>query len=166
MALVLDGNGTMTVGNGDITGITAGAIESTAIGSGAVLQVANYYNTSSYSASRTVATQIYSGGSFTKLSSTSKLWIQANMSIRYGGGANEGWWTTGYFRFTNGGTNYDTSSFIITSEGSSVMNQPFIINHMYTTIPAGACSISATVQSDASDYATRGFSLTVVEIAV
>jgi hypothetical protein len=43
MALVLDGNGTMTVGNGDITGITSGAIESTAIGSGAVLQVvANY----------------------------------------------------------------------------------------------------------------------------
>jgi hypothetical protein len=39
MALVLDGNGTMTVGNGDITGITRGAIESTAIGSGAVLQV-------------------------------------------------------------------------------------------------------------------------------
>ena len=39
MALVLDGNGTMTVGNGDITGITRGAIESTAIGTGAVLQV-------------------------------------------------------------------------------------------------------------------------------
>ena len=39
MALTLDGNGTMTVGNGDITGITRGAIESTAIGAGAVLQV-------------------------------------------------------------------------------------------------------------------------------
>ena len=82
MALVLDGNGTMTVGNGDITGITSGAIESTAIGSGAVLQVVNYYNTSSYSASRTVATQIYSGGSFTKLSSTSKLWIQNDLDGR------------------------------------------------------------------------------------
>lgn len=49
MALTLDGNGTMTVGNGDITGITAGAIESTAIGSGAVLQVvANYPSSAIY----------------------------------------------------------------------------------------------------------------------
>ena len=39
MALVLDGNGTMTVGNGDITGLVAGALPSTVIGAGAVLQV-------------------------------------------------------------------------------------------------------------------------------
>jgi hypothetical protein len=43
MALVLDGNGTMTVGNGDITGLAAGALPSSVIGAGAVLQVvANY----------------------------------------------------------------------------------------------------------------------------
>jgi len=41
MALVLDGNGSMTVGNGDITGLTTGAIETSAIGSGTVLQVFN-----------------------------------------------------------------------------------------------------------------------------
>lgn len=39
MALVLDGNGTMTVGNGDITGLATGALESKAIGSGSVVQV-------------------------------------------------------------------------------------------------------------------------------
>ena len=39
MALTLDGNGTMTVGNGDITGLATGALPSTVIGAGAVLQV-------------------------------------------------------------------------------------------------------------------------------
>ena len=39
MALILDGNGTMTVGNGDITGLATGALPSTVIGAGAVLQV-------------------------------------------------------------------------------------------------------------------------------
>jgi hypothetical protein len=39
MALVLDGNGTMTVGNGDITGLVAGALPSTVIGAGAIVQV-------------------------------------------------------------------------------------------------------------------------------
>ena len=39
MALTLDGNGTMTVGNGDITGLVAGALPSNVIGAGAVLQV-------------------------------------------------------------------------------------------------------------------------------
>jgi|APGre2960657404_1045060.scaffolds.fasta_scaffold84333_3 hypothetical protein len=56
MALVLDGNGTMTVGNGDITGITRGAIESTAIGAGAVLQVVNTYYTTATSQSITSGT--------------------------------------------------------------------------------------------------------------
>lgn len=38
MPLVLDGNGTMTVGNGDITGLSTGALEVGAIGSGVILQ--------------------------------------------------------------------------------------------------------------------------------
>jgi hypothetical protein len=48
MALVLDGNGTMTVGNGDITGLVAGALPSTVIGAGAVLQVKQTVKTSSF----------------------------------------------------------------------------------------------------------------------
>ena len=47
MALVLDGNGTMTVGNGDITGLVAGALPSTVIGAGAVLQVVSVSNSTS-----------------------------------------------------------------------------------------------------------------------
>jgi hypothetical protein len=44
MALVLDGNGSMTVGNGDITGLAAGALPSNVIGAGAVLQVVQAYS--------------------------------------------------------------------------------------------------------------------------
>jgi len=76
MALVLDGNGTMTVGNGDITGITRGAIESTAIGTGAVLQVvqANTYATQTMSIT-TSGTLVASGFtlSITPTSATSKI---------------------------------------------------------------------------------------------
>ena len=39
MALVLDGNGSMTVGNGDITGLATGALPANVIGAGAVVQV-------------------------------------------------------------------------------------------------------------------------------
>ena len=49
MALVLDGNGTMTVGNGDITGLVAGALPSTVIGAGAVLQVVQAVKTDTFS---------------------------------------------------------------------------------------------------------------------
>lgn len=38
MALVLDGNGSMALGNGYITGISAGALPASVIGSGAVIQ--------------------------------------------------------------------------------------------------------------------------------
>ena len=54
MALTLDGNGTMTVGNGDITGLAAGALPSTVIGAGAVLQVVQYAaNPGTFSSSST-----------------------------------------------------------------------------------------------------------------
>ena len=75
MALVLDGNGTMTVGNGDITGITRGAIESTAIGTGAVLQVVQTYSSTTFqtSSSTDVATGI--SVSITPISTASKILI-------------------------------------------------------------------------------------------
>ena len=53
MALVLDGNGPMTVGNGDITGLAAGALPSTVIGAGAVLQVVNATTIAAISTSST-----------------------------------------------------------------------------------------------------------------
>jgi hypothetical protein len=80
MALVLDGNGTMTVGNGDITGITRGAIESTAIGAGAVLQVVQ----SNYSTTVTVSTNTYTdtglSASITPTSATSKILVLIQQS--------------------------------------------------------------------------------------
>jgi hypothetical protein len=51
MALTLDGNGTMTVGNGDITGLVAGALPSTVIGAGAVLQVVSTIKQDTFSMS-------------------------------------------------------------------------------------------------------------------
>ena len=103
MALVLDGNGTMTVGNGDITGLVAGALPSTVIGAGAVLQVVQtqYTGTPSWT-----GTNIYLGlqASITPTSASSKIlafcsWQWSNNGtgrmqffMRYGttGGDNSG----------------------------------------------------------------------------
>jgi hypothetical protein len=78
MALVLDGNGTMTVGNGDITGLVAGALPSTVIGTGAVLQVVNA--TYSTEVSTTGATYIDTGltATITPTSATSKILVIVN----------------------------------------------------------------------------------------
>jgi hypothetical protein len=75
MALTLDGNGTMTVGNGDITGLVAGALPSTVIGAGAVLQVVQGIFTSTFSS--TSATYVATGitATITPSSATSKILI-------------------------------------------------------------------------------------------
>ena len=80
MALVLDGNGTMTVGNGDITGLTRGAIESTAIGTGAVLQVV--YGSTSTSVTNNTGTLVTTGltASITPTSATSKILVIASVA--------------------------------------------------------------------------------------
>ena len=87
MALVLDGNGTMTVGNGDITGLVAGALPSTVIGAGAVLQVvsanlASFFSTTSTIPLDDTIPQITEGAeiltcAITPTSATSKLYITA-----------------------------------------------------------------------------------------
>lgn len=76
MALVLDGNGTMTVGNGDITGLTRGAIESTAIGTGAVLQVVASSLTTTVSNNGTAWADTGLTLTITPTSSSSKFLIQ------------------------------------------------------------------------------------------
>ena len=78
MALVLDGNGTMTVGNGDITGLVAGALPSTVIGAGAVLQVVQVITNSTYSVNTTTPTASGFIGSITPTSSSSKILISLN----------------------------------------------------------------------------------------
>ena len=81
MALVLDGNGTMTVGNGDITGLAAGALPSTVIGAGAVLQVAQGFKTDTFSTA-SISLQDVSGLSvtLTPISSSSKFLIMVNLT--------------------------------------------------------------------------------------
>jgi hypothetical protein len=78
MALVLDGNGTMTVGNGDITGLAAGALPSTVIGAGAVLQVTANTIFSPQSMSITTSGTLVASGfvlPITPSSATSKILI-------------------------------------------------------------------------------------------
>jgi hypothetical protein len=83
MALVLDGNGTMTVGNGDITGLVAGALPSTVIGAGAVLQVVQgSYSTQVSSSSATLATTNLTA-SITPSSVTSKVLFIVSSASSY-----------------------------------------------------------------------------------
>ena len=87
MALVLDGNGTMTVGNGDITGLVAGALPSTVIGTGAVLQVVS--NTISTSISTTSGAYVTTGltASITPSSASSKILVLVNCASMFQNGA-------------------------------------------------------------------------------
>jgi hypothetical protein len=89
MALVLDGNGTMTVGNGDITGLAAGALPSNVVGSGAILQVVQY----NYTGATTVASSTYVAlpvtASITPSSSTSKILVRVVVHCGMAG-SNEG----------------------------------------------------------------------------
>lgn len=81
MALVLDGNGTMTVGNGDITGITAGAIESTAI-VGTVRQVVQTVKMDSFSSSAASWTDITGLSlTITPTSSSSKILVSFSLMV-------------------------------------------------------------------------------------
>ena len=79
MALTLDGNGTMTVGNGDITGLVAGALPSTVIGAGAVLQVVSSTLTTSTSSTSTTDVSIGLSASITPSSASSKIFVMYNL---------------------------------------------------------------------------------------
>ena len=88
MALVLDGNGTMTVGNGDITGLVAGALPSTVIGAGAVLQVVSVVTSTQVSIASPSYTSTGFSASITPTSSTSKILIMGSVVIRNGTASN------------------------------------------------------------------------------
>ena len=100
MALVLDGNGTMTVGNGDITGLATGALPSTVIGAGAVLQVVYVPYPGNVTLATGTATSVLSG-SITPTSATSKILIIANVVLHRDGSGNTGYyWTAGIYKTT------------------------------------------------------------------
>ena len=84
MALILDGNGSMTVGNGDITGINTGALPSTFIGAGAVLK-AEFFNVTPVGAdvsSTSTSFVNFSNVTFTPVSTTSNIFIFTNLQLR------------------------------------------------------------------------------------
>jgi len=178
MALVLDGNGTMTVGNGDITGITRGAIESTAIGTGAVLQVvSNTFNSYVTSTSNTL---VDSGLtlSITPTSSTSKILVFFNLGLQ------------------GGSDNSMTGRTVLLRNATTIHDLPgvFIVGVQYPTVvtsmananvldsPATTSAITYKVQFSRSGYAgsyggylscgsfggttTAAAQITVMEIAV
>jgi hypothetical protein len=91
MALVLDGNGTMTVGNGDITGITNGALPSTFIGTGAVLQVVQTAYTGTDTTTSVIPTMASTGctASITPSSSSNRILAILSMATYHQGNAQQ-----------------------------------------------------------------------------
>jgi hypothetical protein len=65
----------MTVGNGDITGLVAGALPSTVIGTGAVLQVVSFGTSSSVSTNTNTETDTGVFATITPISVTSKILV-------------------------------------------------------------------------------------------
>lgn len=80
MALVLDGNGSMTVGNGDITGLATGALPSTVIGAGAVLQVVSSTLSGSFQTNATSLTATGLIATITPTSTSSKILVIININ--------------------------------------------------------------------------------------
>jgi hypothetical protein len=93
MALVLDGSG-------DITGLTAGALPSNVVGSGAVLQVVQSVKTDTFTTTSTSFTSITGlTASITPISSSSKILIFVNVTGSQQVGANDAY--IGIFRDDN-----------------------------------------------------------------
>ena len=101
MALTLDGNGTMTVGNGDITGLVAGALPSNVIGAGAVLQVVSTAKTDTFSLAATSTFTDITGLSvtITPTSTASKIYVVVSL-----GGASQSAGGSQAYRLVRGST--------------------------------------------------------------
>jgi hypothetical protein len=148
MALVLDGNGTMTVGNGDITGLAAGALPSTVIGAGAVLQtVANTTITSSTSANAVVLTL-----SITPSSASSRILILGALEGERVGGSTgnyifgqlrknttnlRSFLNAAGYQTTTGGRNFNTLMFIDSPATTSATTYDIFIDHTTTGAASG-----------------------------
>ena len=141
MALVLDGNGTMTVGNGDITGLAAGALPSTVIGAGAVLQVvSNTFAT----ATSTTSTSYQASGltlSITPTSATSKILITGAVPYDVYGGSNN----QATLALYKGATNLMTNGFAIIASGGSAELQSGSMAVNFLDSPATTSSTTYTI---------------------
>jgi hypothetical protein len=170
MALVLDGNGTMTVGNGDITGLVAGALPSTVIGTGAVLQVVSQFFTGaeiSTSSASWAATGI--SLAITPTSSSSKILAHASFD---GAGANSSGKTCEWTIFRGGSALIVASSGGILQYDNTATNFHASVNLHYMDSPATTSSTSYEIYFKTNGAGMRlardwgGIMFTLMEIAV
>lgn len=134
MALILDGNGTMTVGNGDITGLVAGALPSTVIGTGAVLQIVSTQSTTQVSVSSGTPTSIGLSASIT-VQTNSKVLVLTVVP----------WYESGSGTWSNSGMNYifQNGSQVCFNEHNGTTNAVAAawnssLNYMTGSLSAGA----------------------------
>ena len=169
MALVLDGNGTMTVGNGDITGLVVGALPSNVIGTGAVLQVVNATTIAAISTSSTSFVTTGFSLSITPSSSSSKVFLLVNGGGGFNGDTGRSIWSTIYRGATNlGDATYgleriwSASGATIAPHSMSVLDSPATTSSTTYTCYFKS-SAAANVDFSAAD---RGIiSFTAMEIA-
>jgi hypothetical protein len=168
MALVLDGNGTMTVGNGDITGLVAGALPSTVIGAGAVLQVVQAVYTTPQSTTSTSYVSAGAAATITPTSSTSK--ILAQVSVNCGNGTNQWHYQTLYRASTNiaggsgnaGGYLNNNSGDYLTTINFQILDSPATTSATTYTLYQ-KCGGGATIRAQVDAMPTY---ITLIEVAV
>ena len=152
MALVLDGNGSMTVGNGDITGLATGALEATAIGSGAILQSLN--TTTSVSVNLTNGVWVNSGLStnIVTKANNSKIAIIASVGFNLqsipGNGIS--------FRITRGGSAIWAQGQTRYSGLSSTGDNEGWVTLIYIDSPSSSSGTTLTYEIQAYAHASAG----------
>ena len=141
MALVLDGNGTMTVGNGDITGLVAGALPSTVIGAGAVLQVVQSTTASSASSNSNTYASTGFSISITPFALSSRILLFCN----FGWSSNTA--EFGIFAFgVNGTPDTNTQITCFNQSASNAGNSLYFASLNYSYLPASISSQTYSLQ--------------------
>ena len=133
---------------------------------GHAIQVVHFSGNNEVSASRTVGSVISATHSFTKLKDSSTVIVVGYAALRYSAGVNEGWWTLANVKANQGGTTYTSSEKATSSEGQGgTRTRLHSLNANFTSLTSGNVDITVYAQSDGSDWASRGYRITVMEIA-
>jgi len=133
---------------------------------GHAIQVVHFSGNNEVSASRTVGATISATHTFTKQKESSTLVVYGYAVMRYSAGVNEGWWTVVKVKATQDGSTTTSTDLTQTSESQGgTRNRHHSLNYEFTTLDAGDVDITIFAQSDGSDWASRGYRITVMEIA-
>jgi hypothetical protein len=141
MALVLDGNGSMTVGNGDITGLATGALPANVIGAGAVLQVVSVNKVNAFTTTSSSPVDVTGlSVNITPSSATSKILVLAQI---YGGSDA----STGYYvNLVRNSTSLNIST-AGSGVGNSTAGSYFASGSFWSTSPIMFLDSPATTSS-------------------